>query len=265
MPQVFGIVGYKDSGKTTLAYALARELTGRGYEVAVIRHSSHRLDLPEKDTALLSEVAGQVGFISLHEAAILWKKPLSLEGIIPYLEAEFILVEGFKAEKTFPKIVCLRGEPDDEDLLDGLAICADRVFISFVLHGFVQEDRLRIVGNAYQALRPGGRFLILDYDEFDPERAFWPVGVAFQRLECPLATDFVRRDWRAVLREQGFGDFRAHNYYFGLCAAAGGRKAAGGLKDGYQDRWSEGSGEADRGIEEPMASPFGAAGDASAV
>jgi ubiquinone/menaquinone biosynthesis C-methylase UbiE len=91
----------------------------------------------------------------------------------------------------------------------------DKAFISFVLHGFVQEDRLRIVANVYRALRPGGRFLILDYDEFEPDRSFWPVRFAFRHMECPLATDFVRRDWRAVLREEGFGDFQAHRYYFG--------------------------------------------------
>ncbi len=124
MLKVVGIIGYKNSGKTTLTHALARELTGRGHEVAVIKHSSHHLDLPGKDTTALAEAVGQVGFISPQESGIFWKKSLSLENIIPYLEAEFILVEGFKAEKTFPKIVCLRGEPDDRDLFDGLAICA---------------------------------------------------------------------------------------------------------------------------------------------
>jgi molybdopterin-guanine dinucleotide biosynthesis protein B len=124
MLKVVGIVGYQDSGKTTLTRALARELTGRGYQVAVIKHSSHHLDLPGKDTAALKEAVGQVGFISPGESAVFWKKSLSLENIIPYLEADIILVEGFKKEKTYPKIVCLRGEPGDRDLFDGLAICA---------------------------------------------------------------------------------------------------------------------------------------------
>ena len=45
-------------------------------------------------------------------------------------EARDAQIKGFKKEKTVPKIVCLRGEPDDadrdrsEDLFDGLAICA---------------------------------------------------------------------------------------------------------------------------------------------
>jgi molybdopterin-guanine dinucleotide biosynthesis protein B len=130
MLKVVGVIGYKNSGKTTLAHALARELTGRGHEVAVIKHSSHHLDLSGKDTTALGEAVSQVGFISPQESAVFWKKSLSLENIIPYLEADAVLVEGFEKEKTYPKIVCLRGEPDDadrdqsEDLFDGLAICA---------------------------------------------------------------------------------------------------------------------------------------------
>jgi len=121
-----GIIGYKNSGKTALTHALARELTRRGHEVAVIKHTSHHLDLSGKDTAVLGEVASRVGFISPQRSGIFWKKSLSLEDIIPYLEADLLLVEGFKEEKTFPKIVCLRGQPDDRNLFDGLAICAVR-------------------------------------------------------------------------------------------------------------------------------------------
>ena len=124
MLKVVGIVGYKNSGKTTLARKLARELIRRGHKVAVVKHLSHHLDLPGKDTTILGEEAGQVGFVSPQGSGVFWKKQLSLEDIIPYLEADIVLVEGFKAEKTYPKVVCLRGEPDDADLLDGLVICA---------------------------------------------------------------------------------------------------------------------------------------------
>ncbi len=91
----------------------------------------------------------------------------------------------------------------------------DKVFISFALHGFVQEDRLRIVHNAYRALRHRGHFLILDYDEFEPDRLFWPLRLAFKHLECRLATDYVRRDWKTILKEHGFRDFLTHRYYAG--------------------------------------------------
>ena len=106
----------------------------------------------------------------------------------------------------------------------------DKVFLAFVLHGFPQEQRRAILANARQALRPGGQLQILDYSEFEPARSPWPVRLVF-RLECPLATDFVRRDWRAILQETGFRDFRVHPHYRGyvrLLVATRAEDRAGG-------------------------------------
>jgi molybdopterin-guanine dinucleotide biosynthesis protein B len=96
----------------------------RGHAVAVVKHLSHRVDVPGKDTTLLGEVVDQVGFISPEGSGVFWKKPSSLQDIIPHLDADIVLVEGFKAEKSFPKVVCLRGEIKDRELFDDLAICA---------------------------------------------------------------------------------------------------------------------------------------------
>lgn len=41
----------------------------------------------------------------------------------------------------------------------------DKVFISFILHGFENAQKVDIIGNAYRALKPGGVFYILDYEE----------------------------------------------------------------------------------------------------
>jgi len=100
----------------------------------------------------------------------------------------------------------------------------DKVFISFVLHGFIQEDRLKIIQNAERALRPGGEFIILDYNEFDLARSPWLVRFAF-KMECPLATDFIGRDLQAILREQGFDQFRTHPHYLGYVRLLAARKA----------------------------------------
>ena len=90
----------------------------------------------------------------------------------------------------------------------------DKVFMSFVMHGFVQEDRDTIIDNAFAALRPGGKFLILDYAECEPTESSWLVRKVFQ-AECPLATDFVRRDFKEILNAHGFDRFDVRLYYFG--------------------------------------------------
>lgn len=101
----------------------------------------------------------------------------------------------------------------------------DKVFISFVLHGLIQEDRQKVILNALRALKPGGEFLILDYNEFDMEKANWLVKFAF-KMECPLATEFVGRDLQALLTEQGFEAYRVHTYYGRHIRLLGARKAA---------------------------------------
>jgi ubiquinone/menaquinone biosynthesis C-methylase UbiE len=100
----------------------------------------------------------------------------------------------------------------------------NKVLISFVLHGLIQEDRLKAIANAYRALKPGGEFLILDYNEFDLKRSPWLVRFAFN-LECPLAVDFIGRDLQAILREQGFDGFRVNMYYLGYVRLLAARKA----------------------------------------
>jgi demethylmenaquinone methyltransferase/2-methoxy-6-polyprenyl-1,4-benzoquinol methylase len=91
----------------------------------------------------------------------------------------------------------------------------DRVFISFVLHGFVQEKRDAIIANAYRALRPGGTFSILDYANFDVDKAPAWIRFAIRKVECPLAEDFIRRDTRQMLQRHGFGDFQESRYLKG--------------------------------------------------
>jgi demethylmenaquinone methyltransferase/2-methoxy-6-polyprenyl-1,4-benzoquinol methylase len=100
----------------------------------------------------------------------------------------------------------------------------DKVFIAFVLHGFVQEKRLQIIENARLALRPGGKFIILDYNEFDLKQASLLARFAF-KVECPLATDFISRDIKGILREQGFDEFKTITFYKGYVRLLTARKA----------------------------------------
>jgi len=88
----------------------------------------------------------------------------------------------------------------------------DKVFISFVLHGFEDEQKGGIIRNAYQALKPGGIFHILDYAEFDIDRMWFPLRWAFVRWECQLAVEFLTLDIKRMLRAEGFTDVREEFY-----------------------------------------------------
>ncbi len=121
--RVIGITGYKKSGKTTLTLKLSDELIKRGYKVAVVKHINEDLDLVNSDTSKYKEVLTQVAAITTKESVFFLKNKKNLEEIIKYFEADIILIEGFKREKTFPKIVCLREENEKAELFDGLQLC----------------------------------------------------------------------------------------------------------------------------------------------
>ena len=89
----------------------------------------------------------------------------------------------------------------------------DKVFISFVLHGFPQPIRENIIRNALNHLKPGGCFCILDFSEFDMHAMPFYYRIPFQKGECPYAFDFIKRNLKEMLSNEGFEDFREHLYF----------------------------------------------------
>lgn len=124
--RLFGIVGRKNAGKTTLMVRLVRELTARGLRVATIKHAHHAFEIDREGTdshahrmAGATEVllSGGGRWALMHEpprgeAA----EPLLAELAGRLSPADIVLVEGYKRE-LHPKAELRRGtEPlrDDE-------------------------------------------------------------------------------------------------------------------------------------------------------
>lgn len=89
----------------------------------------------------------------------------------------------------------------------------DVVLISFVIHGFPQEIRKKILQNAVDHLAVGGRLYILDYNEFD--MAMMPAHhrFVFKAVECRYAFDFLKYDWKSILKDYGLGEFTEKLFY----------------------------------------------------
>ena len=121
--KAIGIIGYKNSGKTTLLTKLAKELNARGYTVSSIKHTSEGIDIANKDTYLHRQFTEQSAIIAPSESAIFFPEGKTLEYMISLLEADFVLIEGLKKEKTYPKIICLKSGDNLESLVDGLEVC----------------------------------------------------------------------------------------------------------------------------------------------
>lgn len=88
----------------------------------------------------------------------------------------------------------------------------DIVFISFVIHGFPHEIRNTVIQNARTHLKPGGLFYILDFAEFNMEKMPAHHRFVFKKIECKYAFDYIKRDWKTILKEAGFDNFQEHFY-----------------------------------------------------
>ena len=114
--KVFGISGWKNSGKTTLTSALIRELSARGYRVSSVKHAHHNVDVDQQGTdsykhraAGASEVmlATSKRFALMHEIAEEQGEFELGELLEKMSEVDLILVEGFKSS-DIPKIQTIR-------------------------------------------------------------------------------------------------------------------------------------------------------------
>jgi len=88
----------------------------------------------------------------------------------------------------------------------------DKVFSSFVIHGFPNEIRMKIIENAKNSLKSGGKFYILDFNEFVLEKMPFYLRIPFTKIECKYAFDFIKRDWKKILSETGFNSV-TENFY----------------------------------------------------
>jgi molybdopterin-guanine dinucleotide biosynthesis adapter protein len=120
--KAIGIVGYGKSGKTTLILKLSRELAKLGHEIAVLKHVPGHIDFPDSDTSKFRSCASFVSAISPGESEIILKGKKHIGDILKYFDSDLVILEGFKKEKTYPKIVCIKEESDKDTLFDGLEI-----------------------------------------------------------------------------------------------------------------------------------------------
>ena len=150
--RVFGITGWKNSGKTTLTERLVTELTGRGWRISTVKHAHHDFDIDQPGTdsfrhrqAGATEVAIVSGrrWALMHELRGEDEPPLRavLERLAP---CDLVLVEGYKRE-AHSKIEARRLAAKDRTPLSSgdpsiVAIAADHAVAGEALPVFDLDD-----------------------------------------------------------------------------------------------------------------------------
>ena len=115
--KIYGIVGWKNAGKTGLVERLVTEITSRGFTVSTIKHAHHTFDVdrPGKDsyrhrhagaTEVLLSSANR--FALMHE--LRGSEEPSLADLLARLSpVDLVLIEGYKRD-VHPKVEAFRAE-----------------------------------------------------------------------------------------------------------------------------------------------------------
>jgi molybdopterin-guanine dinucleotide biosynthesis adapter protein len=143
---VFGVTGWKNAGKTTLAERLVAEFVRRGWRVATVKHAHHAADIDKPGTdSFRHRLAGatEVALVTAGRYAIVREQEeAGFDEVLARLApADLVLVEGFKRERH-PKIE-VRG-PDSKPMAAGehniVAIAADAEPSDQALPWFRRDD-----------------------------------------------------------------------------------------------------------------------------
>lgn len=120
---ILQIVGYQNSGKTTLMMKLIQALNQNGVRVGTIKHHGHggipdSLDA-DKDSQKHRQAGAPVtavegaGMLQIQAYNLDGWKPEDVVSLYNKLPIDIILMEGFKRE-SYPKVVLLRSEEDNK-------------------------------------------------------------------------------------------------------------------------------------------------------
>ncbi|ADG13437.1 molybdopterin-guanine dinucleotide biosynthesis protein B [Methanocaldococcus infernus] len=123
--RVIGIVGYKDSGKTSLIEEIIKNSNKK---FGVIKHVHEEIDIKDKDSYRFKEAGAKIVALTSDKEEVIFENPKGLEEILSYFymkELDFVLIEGFKKELNklnIPKIVLLRDREEGELIDDYTAL-----------------------------------------------------------------------------------------------------------------------------------------------
>tara|TARA_B100000427_G_scaffold327503_1_gene338413 strand:- start:5284 stop:5781 length:498 start_codon:yes stop_codon:yes gene_type:complete len=154
---IFGIIGWKNSGKTHLVQKIISAINSKKLNVASIKHAHHSFDIdqPGTDSYLHRQSGADQVIISsanrwakITELKTLPEKKLS-ELVSEINSADVVIVEGFKNE-NHPKIEIIK-EPDDESsyifkkITNVVALVSDKNINSFENKQFKKNEINEIV------------------------------------------------------------------------------------------------------------------------
>lgn len=154
---VINVIGFSDSGKTTLLVGLITWFKDHGYKIASVKHHSKYgldVDTPGKDSWRYAQAGSDVVLIASPDKLVEYRKleeELPLADVVSKIaDVDLILVEGYKNSEN-PSLLVIGNDQFTENaqyLQHCFAIAADLPLPDEFLNGIPQYPRSDVEGLA---------------------------------------------------------------------------------------------------------------------
>jgi len=206
--QVFGIVGWKNNGKTTLVERLISQLTLMGYKVSSVKHAHHDVDIdePGRDSyrhraagAVETLLATEKRWALMHEYRD--QEVPKLGQLLDVFEpCDIVIVEGYK-NADHPKLEVVRNLNNGGFLADKMpnivAIATDKKNLDITLPQLdinniqqVAEFVLQHIGLVAKPAEPAQTSVPekASNDCYSPDQQLLPASLVWQRMQQAVST-----------------------------------------------------------------------------
>ncbi len=124
--QIYGVIGWKNAGKTGLMERLVAEITARGLAVSTMKHAHHVFDVDQKgkDSFRHRQAGAREVLLASHSRWALMhelgadEEPSAEELLAKLAPCDLVLVEGYKRD-SHPKVEVFRDTPGRELIAPG--------------------------------------------------------------------------------------------------------------------------------------------------
>lgn len=162
-----GVVGYSNSGKTTLLKNIISILAQENIKIGVIKHTFHKIDLGDNDTAKLFEAGAEVVIASTQNMILNISKQSKEKTVFELLDEiidfyDVVFIEGYKKE-SIPKILVLtKNHNKGYDLIyddNVLAVVVDDYSVIYDLKNVFKDVFLESKNDEVKGLSVKGKII----------------------------------------------------------------------------------------------------------
>jgi len=117
-----GIVSCSENNETLLMVNMSNELERRKYKVALVEYFESSKGFPEKKTGIPNDYSHTLVNCFPDKTTFSFGNSISLDGILALVDADYVLIKGFKEDKSYPRIVIMDENIKEKDWFNGLEI-----------------------------------------------------------------------------------------------------------------------------------------------